>query len=254
MSKILSIAKRDFRAYFTSPVAYVVIGLFMAVTGYMFFSILSSFNMANLQYQQTRMGRPMSISDGIVMPLMGNINVMLLFITPVISMRLFAEEKRQHTMELLMTSPVTLWQMVWGKFLSAFWFMLVMLALTLVYPAILFATGNPDPGPIASSYLGTVFLMSSYLSIGLFFSALTEHQIIAVLCTFIVSLFFWLVAWAAQYSGPVLSEVFQYLSLINHFGNFAKGLINSSDIVFYLSFIGTGLFLTHRTLDSYRWR
>lgn len=252
MPKTLTIAKRDFKAYFSSPIAYIVIGLFQLITGYMFFSILSNFNLSSMQFQQ--MGKGMSIAEGVVMPLMGNINVTLLFFTPFIAMRLFAEEKRQHTIELLMTSPVTLWQMILGKFLSSLAFVLLMLSFTLIYPIILAVTGNPDVGPMLTSYLGTVMLVSCYLSLGIFFSSLTEHQIIAVVFTFAFSLLFWLISWASQIAGPVLSEVFSYLSLINHFANFSKGVINSSDVVFYLSFVGFGLFLTHRALDSYRWR
>lgn len=254
MSKIWIITKRDFRSYFTSPIAYIVIGAFMLIIGWMFFFNLAHFNMQNLQYQQYNMGKGVSITDGIIRPLYGNMNVVLLFLVPFITMRLLAEERRMHTLELLMTSPVKPIEIVLGKFFSSFLLVVSMLTLTLTYPVILYLFGNPDIGPILLSYLGTLLLASCYLSIGLFFSSMTENQIVAAALTFGAALFLWLISWASQSAGPVLSDVLDYLSLINHYNNFSRGLLDTSDVVFYLSFIGIGLFLTHRILDSYRWR
>jgi ABC-2 type transport system permease protein len=254
MKNIWTIARRDFQSYFTSPIAYIVIAGFMVIMGWMFFFSLSHFNIQNLQYQQFHMGKGVSITDGIIRPLYGNMNVIMLFLVPFITMRLFAEERKQHTLELLMTSPVSLAEIILGKFTSALLLVMVMLALTAVYPIILFVTGNPDIGPILSSYLGTLLLSSCYLSIGILFSSMTENQIVAGALTFAAGLFFWLISWATQSAGPVWSDILTYLSLINHYNNFGQGLINSTDILFYLSFIGIGLFLTHRVLDSYRWR
>jgi len=251
---IWTIARKDFRAYFTSPIAYIVIAGFMGIMGWMFFFNLSHFNAQNMQYQQFNMGKGVSITDGIIRPLYGNMNVIFLFLVPFITMRLFAEEKKLHTIELLMTSPVRLIEIIFGKFLSSFFLVSVMLALTIVYPIVLFATGNPELGPIVTSYIGTLLLSSCYLSIGILFSSVTENQIVAGALTFASGLFFWLVSWATQAAGPVWGEILTYLSLISHYNNFGQGLLNTSDIFFYLSFIGLGLFLTHRVLDSFRWR
>ena len=251
---IWTITSRDFRAYFTSPMAYIVIAGFLVIMGWMFFFNLSHFNLQNLQYQQFNMGKGVSITEGIIRPLYGNMNVIFLFLVPFITMRLFAEEKKIHTIELLMTSPLSLTQIILGKFFSSFLLVLIMLVLTLVYPIVLFVTGNPDLGPIASSYLGTLLLTSCYLAIGLVFSSMTENQIVAGALTFAAGLFFWLVSWATQAAGPVWSELLMYLSLISHYNNFSQGIISTSDVFYYLSFITIGLFLTHRVLDSYRWR
>lgn len=248
------IARKDFRAYFTSPIAYIVIAGFMVIMGWMFFFNLSHFNMQNMQYQQFNMGKGVSITEGIIRPLYGNMNVIFLFLVPFITMRLFAEEKKLHTIELLFTSPLTLTEIILGKFFSAWMLVAVMLALTITYPVILFATGNPELGPIVSNYVGTLLLASCYLSIGVLFSSVSENQIVAGALTFAAGLFFWLVSWATQAAGPVLGDVLNYLSLISHYNNFGQGLINSSDVFYYLSFITVGLFLTHRVLDSYRWR
>ena len=254
IKNIWYIARKDFRGYFTSPIAYIVIAGFMLIMGWMFFYTLSHFEMQNMQYQQFNMGKGVSITEGIVRPLYGNMNVIFLFIVPFITMRLFAEEKKQHTIELLMTCPVTLTEIILGKFFSSFLMIKIMLAITLIYPIILFSSGNPELGPIVTSYIGTILLASCYLSLGVLFSALTENQIVAGSLTFASALFFWLVNWASQAAGPVWSEVFNYLSLISHYNNFGQGLLNSSDIIYYCSFIGFGLFLTHRVLDSFRWR
>ncbi len=254
MKSTWTIAMRDFRSYFTSPIAYIVISAFLLIMGWMFFFNLEHFRMQNMQFQQYSMGRGGSITEGIIQPVYGNMNVIFLFLVPFITMRLFAEEKKNHTLELLLTSPITLAQVVLGKFLASLLLVMVMLGATLIYPAVLFLFGNPDAGPIATSYLGTLLLSSCYLSLGILFSSVTENQIVAGALTFAGGLFFWLISWATQSAGPVLGDVINYLSLIGHYKAFGQGVINSSDLLFYLSFIGIGLFLTHRVLDSYRWR
>lgn len=254
MSNIGTIAGRDFRKQFTSPIAYVVIAGFMAIMGWMFFFNLSHFNLQNLQYQQFNMGKGVSISDGIIRPLYGNMNVILLLILPLITMSSFAEERKLQTLQLLLTSPVTLTEIILGKFLALFGFVAVMIGLTLIYPAVLFATGNPELGPILTSALGTVLLSSCMLAIGVLFSSMTENQIVAGILTFGAGMFLWLISWATQSAGPVWSDVLTHLSLINHYNNFSQGILNSTDVVYYVTFILFGLFLTHRVLDSYRWR
>jgi ABC-2 type transport system permease protein len=248
-----TIASKDYKTYFTSPIAYIVIAGFLLIMGWMFFFNLSHFNLQSMQYKQFG-GKGVSITDGIVRPLYGNMNVIFLFLVPFITMRLFAEERKMQTIQLLMTSPITLGEMIMGKFLSAAMLVGTMLLCTLVYPAILYIYGNPDLGPILSSYLGTFLLSCCYVSTGVFFSSMTENQIVAGALTFASGLFFWLVNWASQSAGPVFSDILDYLSLIQHYNNFSQGILDTTDVMFYLSFIGIGLFFTHRILDSYRWR
>lgn len=254
LKNIWTIARRDFRSYFTSPIAYIIIAGFMAIMGWMFFFNLKHFNEQNMQHQQFNMGKAVSVSEGIIRPLYGNMNVILLFIIPFITMRLFAEERKNQTLPLLMTSPVNLSEIIVGKFLSAALLIGTMLTLTLAYPIVLFMTSNPDIGVIFACLVGTFLLASSLLSVGVLFSAMTENQIVAGALTFAVSLFLWLVSWAAYSAGPVWNDVLMNLSLINHYMNFGQGVISSADVIYYISFIFTGLFLTHRVLDSYRWR
>ncbi len=252
--KSWTIATKDYRTYFTSPIAYIVIAGFLILMGWMFFFNLSHFNMQSLQYKQFGMGKSLSLTDGLIRPLYGNMNVILLFLVPFVTMRLFAEERKMQTLQLLMTAPLTLMEIIVGKFLSAFLLVATMVLLTLVYPVVLILFGNPDPGVIFTSYLGTLLLTGCYISMGVLFSSMTENQIVAGALTFAAGLFFWLVNWASQSAGPVFSDFLDYLSLIQHYNNFSQGIIDSTDVIFYLSFTGLGLFFTHRVLDSYRWR
>jgi ABC-2 type transport system permease protein len=253
MKNIWTIALKDFKGYFTTPIAYIVGAFFMGIMGWMFFFSLSHFNMQQMQFQMGG-GRSISITDGILRPVFGNMNVIYLFTVPLITMRLVSEEKKQQTFALLATAPVTLWEIVTGKFLAALLLIGSILAMTLVYPGILFATGNPEWGPILTCYLGTLFMAGSYIAMGIFFSSVTENQIVAAVSTLMTGLFFWLISWASTSAGPVWGDVLNHLSLINHFNSFSQGVINTSDVIYYVSFIFFGLFLSHRVLDSYRWR
>lgn len=253
MKNILLIARRDIRNYFTSPIAYVVIAVVLLILGWMFFSMLSFYQAQVSQFSTLSWGQKPTLSDNVVRPMFGNLNVVLLFVAPLVTMRLLAEERKDHTIELLMTAPIKSYEIIFGKFLSGVFFLLTLLACTLVYPAILFFLGNPDPGVILGCYLGVFFIILAYVAVGVFWSSRTENQIVAALLTFCTILFFWLVSWAANQAGPVLSDALNHLSLIVHFQNFATGAIDTSDIIYYLSFAAFALFLTHVALDVEDW-
>ncbi|MFN7684857.1 MAG: ABC transporter permease subunit [Oligoflexia bacterium] len=254
MRNIWTIAKRDFLAYFTSPVAYIVLTLLFGMSSFMFYQILKSFMIQSAAFQSAQMGQLPSLTDAVANPTLGSINTVLLFVFPLITMRLVAEERKNETLPLILTSPITLLEFILGKFLSSLMFLAILLGVSLVYPAILFAYGNPELGPILGAYLGTLLMVGCYLSIGLLFSAMTDNQLVAAALTFGASLMFWIISWAAQSAGSTLGDVLNYLSLINHYQSFARGTIVSSDVLYFLSFITVGIFLTHRVLDSYRWR
>ncbi len=255
MKRVWNIAWRDFRAYFMSPIAYVIIALFLFIMGWFFFNNFNFFiQSASRMNPYGGGGTTPSVTEGIIRPLYGNMNLTLLFIVPFISMRLIAEEKKMHTMELLLTAPLKQWQIVVGKYFSGLLLLSTLLVPTLAYPLILGVASNPDWGPIFSAYLGTYLMAGCYLSIGLFFSSVTENQIVSGILTIVTSLFFWLISWAAYSAGGAWSDFLNYASLITHLNNFLRGVFDTSDFVFYLSFIFIGLFLTHRSLDSYRWR
>ncbi len=251
---VFTIAKKDFRSYFNSPIAYIVMAVFSFIMGYIFFSILNIFIMQSMQFEQFHYGKGPNFSDHLIRPIWGNMNVILLFIIPFITMRLIAEERKNNTIELLLTAPVKLSEIVFGKFFSALGFVLVLLSLTLPFPLVLELAANPDWGVIGMCYLGTICMISVYVAVGVLCSSLTENQIIAGALTFGIVLFFWIIKWASYSAGPILSELLGYLSIIDHFEDFSKGVFNTKDLVFYLSAMGTWLFLTYKALESYTWR
>jgi ABC-2 type transport system permease protein len=183
-----------------------------------------------------------------------NSMVIFLFVVPLITMRAYAEEKRSGTIELLMTSPITDFQIVMGKFLGAMSLYGAMLGITLIHIAVLFAYGNPEWKPILTGYLGLVLLGGCFVSVGLFFSSLTKNQIVAGMFTFVVLLLLWVISWIGNFSGPTVERLTSYLSLTSHVDDFLRGVIDTQHIVYYLSFITLGLFLTAKAVDSERWR
>jgi ABC-2 type transport system permease protein len=169
-------------------------------------------------------------------------------------MRTYAEEKRSGTIELLLTAPITDFEIIMGKFLGALALFAGMLSVTLLHMGLLFAYGNPEWKPIATGYLGLLMMGGSFLSLGLFISSLTKNQIVAGMITFSVFLLLWVINWVSSFVSPEAQIIINYLSVTEHFDDFARGIIDTKHIVYYLSFIATGLFLTMKSVDSERWR
>lgn len=250
MTPALHIARKDLRSYFSSPVAYIVVAIFLLLVGWIFVNLFSFYLMRAGQFSDFNAPKP-SLSEGILRPMFGNLNVVLLCVAPFITVRLLAEERRDRTLELLLTAPLRPIHIVIGKFLAGTGMLLVMCAATLVYPLILQVVANPDWGVIWASYLGLLFVSCTYVAIGLFWSSRTESQVVAAMLTFGTMLFFWLISWAAHSAGPILGDVLNHLSLIGHFSSFAQGVIDSTDVVFYLTFTGFVLFLTNLSVDAH---
>ena len=253
--KIWPIFKKEMRLYFTSPIAWVIGSIFLLVAGYFFYSIFAFFTLASMQSAMNpAMGRELNVTDSVMRPLFSNLTVILLLLMPMVTMRLFAEERRSGTIELLLTYPVRDGAVLLGKYLAALVLYLLMLAGTLLYPAIVVYFARVDPGPLLTGYLGLVLLGATFLAIGLFASSLTENQIVASLVTFGTLLIFWVIGWSAEYAGGTLGSVLRHLSLIEHFDSFAKGVLDTKDIVYYLNFTILALFLTLRSLEARRWK
>jgi ABC-2 type transport system permease protein len=233
---IWAIARRELQSYFVSPVAYVVSALFLLISGFLFSLILGISNEASMR------------------PLFGNFAVIFLFIVPALTMRLLAEEQRTGTMELMLTAPVRDSELVLGKFLGVLLLLLIMLAITLVYPLILVLAGNPDRGPILAGYLGVILQASALLSIGLLASSLTQNQIIAALLTFVVLLILWLADALGNFTQGRIGDLFRFLSITKHFDEFPRGVIDSRDILYFLSVTAAALFFTVQSVTARRWR
>jgi ABC-2 type transport system permease protein len=233
---VWAVATRELRGYFLSPLAYVVIALFLALSGYLFALILAN-------------GREASLRG-----LIQNVSVLYLFIVPAISMRLLAEEQRTGTVELLLTNPVQEWEIVTGKFLASIMLVLVMLALTLVFPLFLFIFGNPDRGPMITGYVGIFLQAAAFLSIGLWASSLTQNQIVAAIVAFALLLVLWLSDNLGQFLGGTIGSIVSYTSVINRFQSFPQGVIQSNDVVYYLTLVLAGIVLSTLSLQSRRYR
>jgi ABC-2 type transport system permease protein len=173
---------------------------------------------------------------------------------PAITMRTYSEEKRQGTIELLLTSPLTDVEIILGKFLGAMTLYAAMLAVTLIHISLLFLYGNPEWKPIATGYLGLLLMGGCFLSVGLLISSLTKNQVVAAMATFAVFLMLWVINWIGAFVGPTAQAVLQYLSITEHFDDFSRGIIDTKHLIYYLSFIAFGLFLTMKSVDSERWR
>jgi ABC-2 type transport system permease protein len=254
MKNVLIICGKEIKSYFSSPIAYLLMTIFAVIFGYFFFSASAYFVQASMQSQLQGQNSPMNVNDFIIGPLLGNASVVGLFLIPMISMRLFAEEKRQGTIELLMTSPVRDWEIIVGKWLGAMVMYACVVGISALNVGLLFAYGKPDWRPILVGYLGLLLQGGCLLAIGTFISTTTSNQIIAGGATFAVCLLLWVLDWVSSYEQAVWAKVIAYCSVLTHFEPFSKGVIDSKDIIFYLSVIFFGLFLTQRSLESLRWR
>jgi len=253
MRNVMAIAGKELRGYFASPIAYVIMGFFALLFGFFFYAYLDAFMRQSMQ-MAGGFGGSMNVNMNLVRPLFGNASVVLLFVIPMITMRTYSEEKRSGTIELLLTSPLTDVEIILGKFLGAMGLYIAMLAVTLLYIAILFWFGNPDWKPVAAGYLGLLLMGGSFIAVGLLISNLTKNQIVAGTATFGVFLLLWIISWLGEASGPRTQAVLSYLSITEHFDDFAKGIIDTKHLVYYFSFMTFGLFLTAKSVDSERWR
>ena len=250
---------RELRSYFVSPIAYVVIALFLAISGIFFYLLLQSFIQMSfrmmMQAQQFRMQvPPMNINQMVIRSLFVNMSIITLFMLPMITMKLFSEEKRSGTIELLFTSPITNWEIVIGKFFAAFTVYAAMISGTVSYVSVLFIYGNPELMPVLSGYIGLMLMGAMTVAIGGLISALTENQIIAAVGCFGTMMILWFIGFASSFVGPELGALIKYLSVMEHFTDFAKGVIDSSNMVFYLTIAFFSLFLTYQAVESSKWR
>jgi gliding motility-associated transport system permease protein len=254
MRNIWIICRKELRSYFVSPVAYVLLVMFALIFGWFFWNMLGAFVFYSMASQMRGEMMPMNINEQIIRQLLGNMNVVGLFFIPVITMRLFAEEKRNGTIELLVTSPIQDFEVILGKWLAAVSLYAGMLLLTGLNIAFVFKYGNPDWKPLAVGYLGLLLQAAALLAIGTFISSLTKNQIIAGAASFGVCLLVFVLGWASGYETSTWAQVLSYMSVTTHMESFAKGVLDSKDAIYYVTVIFLGLFLTARSLESLRWR
>jgi ABC-2 type transport system permease protein len=261
MRGLYAIYRKEMGHYFVSPVAYVVVPIFLVLSAvffnYILGQVIQESMMAAMQGMQMG-GAPPSIDvpSIVLRAFLSVLGSIVLFLSPLLAMGIYSEERKQGTMELLLTSPVTETQIVVGKFLASASLLIIMLLPTVFYVIYMFAHSDPAPQwrLIAGGYLGIFLLGASLLAIGSFLSSLTENQIISGVLILGVTLLLWLMDIFAQSGSGAMQQTLNYLSILQHYGPFARGEIDTTGLIFFGSWIFLGLFLTQRAVESMRWR
>jgi ABC-2 type transport system permease protein len=259
MRSVWILFRREMRSYFVSPVAYTILVAFLVLSGWYFRNLLIAFviyasRMTEQAEMLQQMPPPMNVNLRVARLWFSFAGQLLLFLAPIITMRLLAEERATGRLDLLLSAPITDLQLVLGKFLAGVALVLLFLAPTAVYPAILFAYGNPELGPILAGYLGLLLLTLALIGLGLAVSSLTANQIVAAAGSFGLVIMLWAIGLVSGGEGTSWGTALSYVSLLEHFSDFASGVIETRHIVYYLSFAGFMLFLTLRAVESQRWR
>ena len=257
MRNVLAVAGKEMRAYFHSPIAYLVMTVYTLLCGYFFYSFTAVYVVQGFRMQA--MGGsgapPMSLNEMIMRPMLeGILTVVLLLLVPLITMRLYAEEKRSGTIELLLTSPLTDLEIILGKFLGALGLYAILVALTFGYFSLLFIYGNPNAKPLLAYALGFFLFGGALLALGMWFSTFTKNQIIAGSISLAAFLLLYVLDWGMAYSTGKWAQTLSSLALTPHFDNFAKGVIDLGDVIYYLSVIGLGIFFTARSVEALKGR
>jgi ABC-2 type transport system permease protein len=252
----MAIARRELSAYFSTPIGWICLCAFVTITGFFFFAMLLAYNQASAEAVFNPMqADSMNVNDWIVSPLFGNMGVVALLLSPALAMRLIAEDRRNRSIELLLTSPVRSVEIVLGKFLGALGFAGVLALYTLPYPAVLMWLGEPDLGILACNYVGFMLLLGCFMASGLFASSLSENQIVALAIAFGMNLMIWVISWIGIAAGEgAIKTTVEYVSMLTHIEQLGKGLVHVQDMVYFVTFIGFFLFATTQRVEALRWR
>ncbi len=265
MRNVLAIAKKELNVYFTTPIAYVVFAAMSAIASYFFIAAIQQFlhiSMVSMQMPQYADPSRLNLTDMVVAPVVFNLGIFFAFVTPLVSMRLIAEEHRQKSFELLMTAPLRPFEIVLGKYLGGLVIMAVTVGLQILLPVILhfFAasagtggSGGIEWQTVLAGYFGLFLWTAMALAIGLFISALTDSQIVAAIISILFLLLLWLATWMAAGTEGATKEIVSYFSASQHLVAFVRGIFDLKDLLYYVSWIVLGLFLTHRAVEAQRW-
>lgn len=250
---IWTLLRKEIRTYFSSPLAYVLIGLFSLIAGIMFFNLLVSYT-DGIQAIPENMAQQVSFVDEVVLRLFANINFLFLVFIPLITMKLFAEEKRMDTLDLYWMAPVEDWQLVVAKGLGALMLIACMLLMTLVFPLVIWGVGVKDFSVLGSAYLSVLLNACAYISLGIFCSSLTNNQIISALLSILSIMFMWMLTWGGHLNSNFLvAEIFTYIGISSHFERVLRGLLGTQDMIYYASFVFIFSFLTVKSLGRRNW-
>lgn len=250
---IWTLWKKELESYFASPLAYVLVGLFSLISGVIFFNLLATYT-DGIQAIPQNMAQEISFVEEVVLRLFANINFLMLVFIPLITMRLFSEEKRLETIDLYWLAPVREWQVVLSKGLAAFTLILAMLVMTGIFPLIIWGVGIRDLSLLSTSYLAVALNALCYIALGLFCSSLSGNQIIAALLSVLGIMFLWMITWGGHLnSNYLVAEIFTYIGITSHFERILRGLIGTQDMIYYSTFIFFFGFLTVKSLGRRNW-
>ncbi len=257
MRNVLTIAGREVRSYFASPVAYVLLAVFLALGGYFFYALLTAFNQSLQIYAMMRnpeLLQRFNLNEMVIRPLLQNMSVLLIFLVPAITMRMFPEEKRAGTYELLLTSPVRVSEIVLGKFLGGLVLVLLMVALSGFFGVLLSIYGNPERPMMLAGYLGLALMAIAFLAVGTLISSFTDNVVIAYVGTLFALLLLYTIGWLGETLSGVAGALVKYASITDHFQELLKGIIDTRELVYFGTLLVVSLFLTQRSVESVRWR
>jgi ABC-2 type transport system permease protein len=244
---------KEIKSFFKTPLAYVLAGLFSLITGWIFFNLLVTF-VENTQHLPGQFRGQLDFVNHVVIKLFGNVNFLMLFICPILTMRIFSEEKKEGTLDLYFTAPIKDYQLILAKYFAVVTMLLFLLATTAIFPFILWTVKVSDFSFVWSGYLGLILNGLCYCAVGLLASSLTQNQIVAALISFVVIMGLWMISWGIQLTtNYIYVQVLKYITVVNHFEMFVKGNISLSNFAYYFSFILLFLFLTKKVLEARNW-
>jgi ABC-2 type transport system permease protein len=247
---IFTIAARELRSLFLSPLAWSILAVVQLILAYLFLSQLDGY--MQVQSQLLGMSGAPGVTEIVVAPVFGNATIILLLVVPLLTMRLVSEERRSQTLSLLLSAPLSMSEIVIGKFFGVMGFLLIMVAMIMLMPLSLLLGGTLDFGVLASAVLGLMLLLACFAAVGLFMSTLTDQPTVAAISSFGVLLMLWIIDWAGSNDAGHVSELFAYLSILRHFESLLRGVFDSSDVIYYLLFVTVFIGLSIRRLDADR--
>ncbi len=250
---IWTLWKKEMESYFSTPLAYVLIGLFSLISGIIFFNLLVSYT-DGIQSMPPNMAEQISFVEEVVLKFFANVNFLFLIFIPLITMKLFSEEKRLETIDLFWLSPIKEWQVVLAKGLSALGLVLAMLFITGVFPLVIWGVGVRDFSLLGTSYLAVSLNACAYIALGLFCSSISGNQIIAALLSVLGIMFLWMITWGGHLnSNYLVAEIFTYIGITSHFERVLRGILGTQDIIYFASFIFIFSFLAVKSLGRRNW-
>lgn len=247
---IFTLAQRELRSLFLSPLAWAILAIVQLILAYLFLSQLQEFLL--IQPKLAAIDNAPGVTELVIVPLYGSAAFIMMLVTPLLTMRLISEERRNKSLPLLMSAPVSMTEIILGKYLGMLSFAAIMIFMMTLMPLSLYLAGTLDSGLLFSIVLGISLLLAAFISLGLYMSSLTAQPTIAAMSTFGVLLMLWIIDWAGDKTEAAASSLLEYLSMLRHFEAFTKGIFNSSDFLYYVLFISLFLILSIRRLDGDR--